>query len=85
MRAARLFINPYHHERFDNGCWALTLDPSKAEVLVIGSTGHITTGMSLTQFTKASINADGDGTAIGSAMTHAEFIKNLQDYEKSLR
>ncbi|WP_257744603.1 hypothetical protein [Burkholderia glumae] len=85
MLAARLFNNLNHPERFDQGCWALTLDPSKAEVLVIGPTGHISTGMSLTQFTKATINASGDGTAIGPAMTHAEFMKNLQDYEKSLR
>ncbi|CAN0620557.1 putative exported phage protein [Burkholderia multivorans] len=85
LREARIFNNRLHPERFDVGCWGITLDPSRAEAVVIGPTGHVSSGMALMSFARATINRDGDGTALGPAMTMEEYQRNIDEYEKSIR
>ncbi|MDN7803094.1 hypothetical protein [Burkholderia gladioli] len=85
MLMAAIFNNRSNPDKPDVGCWALTTDPSKAEIIVVGPTGHVTSGMSLTEFTKASLLASGDAKVIGPAMTQQQFNDNLREYEKSRR
>ncbi|MBU9380637.1 hypothetical protein [Burkholderia gladioli] len=85
MLAAKIFNNRAHPERPDIGCWALTTHPSKAEIVVVGPMGNVASGMSLTQFTKASLLPNGDAKVIGPAMTQQQFDENLRGYANSLR
>ncbi len=50
---------------------------------MIGPTGDVSTDLSLTQFTRATINKAGDGSELGPAMTQEEFRRNLETYAKS--
>ncbi|WP_322068004.1 hypothetical protein [Burkholderia cenocepacia] len=85
LKEARIFNNRRHPDRFDVGCWGITLDPSHAEAVVIGPTGTVSSGMALTAFVRATINRDGDGTELGPAMTQEEYRRNIDAYEKSIR
>jgi hypothetical protein len=85
LKMAEIFNNRSHPERPDIGCWGVTQDPSHAEVVVIGPTGFVSSGMSLTQFTRVSLQADGSALTIGPAMTQEEYLENVRRYEKSLR
>ncbi|WP_176331145.1 hypothetical protein [Burkholderia vietnamiensis] len=85
MRMAAIFNNKLRPDHPDIGCWGRTLHPSKAEVFVIGPTGEIISGISLTAFVRATINRDGDGTALGPAITPEDFRKNIDEYQKSIR
>ncbi|MCA8492551.1 hypothetical protein [Burkholderia arboris] len=85
LKAARIFNNRSHPDRFDIGCWGITLDPSHAEVAVIGPNGHVSSDMSLTQFTRVTLSSNGDGTDMGPAMTQEQFRQNLEAYAKSRR
>lgn len=85
LKRARIFNNRNHPERPDIGCWGVTLSPSKDEVVVIGPTGSVSDRMSLTAFVRATISKNGDGTALGPAMTSDDRQRNIDAYEKSIR
>lgn len=85
LKMAAIFNNRSHPERPDIGCWGVTLSPSRDEVVVVGSTGSVQGGMSLTAFVRATIDKSGNATAIGPAMTPDERQRNIDAWNKSIR
>ncbi|MDN7413492.1 hypothetical protein QZM42_33745 [Burkholderia vietnamiensis] len=85
LRMAAIFNDRRHPDRPDVGCWGKTLSPTKAEVMVIGPTGALSGTMSLTSFTRVSLDRNGDGKVLGPAMTYEQLRNNIDTYEKSLR
>jgi hypothetical protein len=85
LRMAAIFNDRRHPERPDVGCWGISANPSGAEVVVIGPTGHVSTGMALTQFKRASLNPDGSATTLGPAITQEQLQQNMESYARKLR
>ncbi|MCY1218768.1 hypothetical protein D9M68_648000 [compost metagenome] len=65
-------------------CWAKILSPLSDEFTIVTQFGHVENG-SLLNFVEARFRGDGTVTAVGPAISQAEYQRRVQNYQRSMR
>lgn len=65
-------------------CWAKILSPLSDEFTIVTQFGHVENG-SLLNFVEARFRGDGTVTAVGPAISQAEYQRRIQNYQRSMR